>query len=96
MSNKTTPTILQPGSHVAIGDQKLASIIWHEPVAGTATVRDANGVIASLTYAGRGKGFPEPAPMRFNPPVACSGLVVAQAPGGWLQIHLQGSSESGH
>jgi hypothetical protein len=90
------PVVLQPGSHVAVGDQKCASITWNEPVAGTATVRDANGIIGTLTYAGRGKGFPEPAPLRFNPPVQCSQLVVASAPGGWLTVVLQGSSESGH
>jgi hypothetical protein len=92
------PIVLQPGSHVAIGNANVAMVIWHEApsAGGTAVVKDATGtVIASLFYAGRNKG-PEPRPVTFNPPVAAVGGVFGSAPGGWLQIHIQGSSESGH
>jgi hypothetical protein len=98
MSNKTTPTVLQPGSHVQIGDSKVAMVIWHEAPAtgGTAVVKDLTGnVLASIFYAGRNKG-PEPRPVTFNPPISAVGGVFGFAPGGWLQVHVQGSSESGH
>jgi hypothetical protein len=92
------PIVLLPGSHVAIGDAKVAMVIWHEApsAGGTAVVKDATGtVIAAVFYAGRNKG-PEPRPVTFNPPAAAVGGVFASAPGGWLQVHVQGSSESGH
>jgi hypothetical protein len=90
------PIVLLPGSHVAIGNASIGRIIWHEAVQGTAVVKDATGtIIASIPYSGRGKG-PEPQPLNFNPPVAAVGGVFGFAPGGWLQIHIQGSSESGH
>jgi hypothetical protein len=93
-----TPIVLQPGSHVAIGDAKVARVIWHEAPAsgGTAVAKDANGtVIASIFYAGRNKG-PEPQPVNFSPATSAVGGVFGFAPGGWLQIHVQGASESGH
>jgi hypothetical protein len=94
------PIVLKPGSHSAIGaNLPLARVAWHEPPAsgGTATVRDGNGVVlATITYAGRGKG-PEPAAVVFNPPlVVTAGVIHASAPGGWLQVHIQGASGFGY
>jgi hypothetical protein len=94
-----TPIVLQPGSHVTIGDAKVARVHWHEAPAsgGTATVRDmAGNVLASIFYAGRGKNLPEPQPISFNPPISAVGGVVGSAPGGWLTIYVQGASETGH
>lgn len=93
------PIVLQPGSHTAVGaNLPLARVSWHEPPAsgGTATVRDGNGlVLATITYAGRGKG-PEPGPVVFNPPLTVTaGSIHASANGGWLQVYIQGSSSSG-
>ena len=85
------PTVLQPGNHVAIGNQKIAQVTWHEAVKGVATVRDTTGVLISLPYTGQGN---EPS-LSFNPPLAANGGVFASAPGGWLQIWLQASSSSG-
>jgi hypothetical protein len=96
MANK--PVVLVPGSHTAVGPNLFVSRIhWSEAVPGTANVRDGAGnTIGTLTYLGRGKG-PEPTQINFNPPVAVQGgSVHAFAPGGFLQVHLQGSSESGH
>ena len=93
------PIVLFPGSHSAIGaNLPLAKVSWHEPPAsgGVATVKGGDGtVLASITYAGRGKG-PEPAAVLFNPPLTItSGAVHASAPGGWLQVYIQGASSSG-
>ena len=98
MANK--PIVLQPGNHTAVGaNLPLAKIDWHNPPAngGVAVVRDGNGVVlATLTYAGRGKG-PEQAAILFNPPLTVtSGAIIASAPGGWLQIHIQGASGFGY
>jgi hypothetical protein len=92
------PIVLQPGSPTQIGDSKVAMVIWHEApsAGGTAVVKDlAGNVLASIFYAGRNRG-PEPRPVTFNPPVAAVGGVFASAPGGWLQVHVQGASEFGH
>jgi hypothetical protein len=93
------PIVLKPGTHTAVGPNlPLARVDWHNPPAsgGVATVRDANGVVlATLSYAGPGKG--EPAPVVFNPPVTVtSGAIHASAPGGWLQVHIQGASGFGY
>ena len=93
------PIILQPGSHSAIGSGlAVARVHWVEPPAsgGTAVVRDGAGnTIASLTYAGRGKG-PEPQQVNFASPVAVlGGAVHAIAPGGHLLVYLQGASGFG-
>jgi hypothetical protein len=97
MANK--PIILYPSQHSAVGPNlPLARVDWHNPPAsgGVATVRDGNGVVlATLSYAGSGKG--EPAPVLFNPPLTVtSGAVFASAPGGWLQVHIQGASGFGY
>ena len=71
MANK--PIILQPGSHTAVGTGLAVSrVLWHEPPAngGSARVYDGAGnTIATLFYAGRGKG-PEPQQINFATPVA--------------------------
>jgi len=94
-----TPIRLHPGSPTAVGASlPIARIVWHEPPAsgGTAVVRDGNGnVLATISYAGRGKG-PEPAPQTFNPPIAASGTVHLSAPGGFAQIWIQGASSFGN
>jgi len=97
MANK--PIVLQPGNHTAVGaNLPLAKIEWHNPPAkgGVAIVRDGNGVVlATLSSAGFGKG--EPAPVLFNPPLTVTaGAIIASAPGGWLQIHIQGQSGFGY
>src|SRR6266404_1047974 len=93
------PIVLQPGNHTAVGTNlQLARLFWSEPPAsgGVATVRDGNGlVLATITYAGRGKG-PEPGPVVFNPPLTVTaGAIHVSAPGGWLQVYIGGSSSSG-
>jgi len=93
------PIILKPGSHCAIGaNLPLAKIEWHNSPAkgGVAIVRDGNGVVlATLSSAGFGKG--EPAPVLFNPPLTVTaGAIHASAPGGWLQVHIQGASGFGY
>jgi len=97
MANK--PITLYPSQHTAVGPNlPLARVFCQQPPAsgGVATVRDGNGlVLASITYAGRGKA-PEPGPVVFNPPLTVtSGAIHASAPGGWLQVYIQGSSSSG-
>src|SRR5262249_45011310 len=97
MANK--PIVLLPGQHTAVGPGlAVARVHWAEPPAsgGTAIVRDGAGnVIATLTYAGRGKG-PEPQQVNFLVPVAVQGNSVhAMAASGWLQVHLTGSSGFG-
>jgi len=97
MANK--PIVLQPGSHSAAGSGlAVARVHWAEPPAngGTALVKDAAGnTIASLVYAGRGKGA-EPQQINFPTPVAVQGGAVhAFAPGGHLLVYLQGTSGFG-
>jgi len=94
------PIVLKPGSHSAVGPNlPLARVDWHNPPAsgGVATVRGADGtVLVTISYAGRGKG-PEPAAVLLNPPlVVTSGGIFASAPGGWLQVHIQGASGFGY
>jgi len=83
--------VLSPGNHVAIGDQKIAKVTWHEAVKGLATIRDTNGVLISLPYTGVGN---EPS-RTFNPPLSAVGGVFASAPSGWLVVVLQGASGFG-
>jgi len=90
MANK--PIILQPGSHTAVGTGLTVSrVLWHEPPAngGSARVYDGAGnTIATLFYAGRGKG-PEPQQINFATPVAVQGgSVHAFAPGGPFIVYL--------
>lgn len=95
MANK--PIVLQPGNHTAVGaNLPLAKIEWHNSKGGVAVVRDGNGVVlATLSSAGFGKG--EPAPVVFNPPLTVTaGAIIASAPSGWLQIHIQGASGFGY
>jgi len=94
------PIVLKPGSHTAIGANLVVTrVSWHEPPAsgGTAIVKGADDtLIASISYAGRGKG-PEPQAVVLNPPVTVtSGAVHAFAPGGWLQVYIQGASGFGN
>lgn len=93
------PITLVPGAHSATGASlPLARVVWHAPPAagGVATVRDGNGVVlATITYAGRGRGQ-EPPALSFNPPIQnTSGSVHAVAPGGFLQVWIQGTSSAG-
>ena len=93
------PLVLVPGAHTAVGaNLPLARVSWHEPPAsgGVAIVRGGDGtVLATLSYAGRGKG-PEPTALAFNPPLTVtSGAIHASAPGGWLQVYIQGASGAG-
>ena len=93
------PIVLQPGSHTAVGSGlAVAKVLWAEPPAsgGTARVYDAAGnTIATLFYAGRGKG-PEPQQVNFLVPVAVQGGAVhASAPGGHLLVYIQGVSGFG-
>jgi hypothetical protein len=85
------PQVLYPQNHVAVGNQLIARVTWHEAKKGTATIRDTTGVILSLPYTGQGI---EPS-VSFNPPLSASGGVFASAPGGWLVVVLQGSSSAG-
>ena len=71
------PIVLQPGSHTAVGSGlAVAKVLWAEPPGNGATSRvyDAAGnTIATLFYAGRGNGLPEPQAVNFLAPVAVQG-----------------------
>ncbi|HWY53017.1 MAG TPA: hypothetical protein VNZ03_01035 [Terriglobales bacterium] len=87
------PIVLRPGQHSINGTQQVARVTWHEAVKGTAVLKDGTGtVILSLPYTGQGL---EPS-QSFNPPLVATGGLYASAPGGWLQIHCQGTSGAGY
>jgi hypothetical protein len=92
----SVPIVLTPGSSAAVGPNlALARVFWAEPIKGRAVIHGGGGeVLATLVYSG--PGSQEPQQINFQPPLAVtSGGIFCTAPGGFLQVHLQGVSGFG-